>query len=436
MFRKITFLALAVLVLAAAAATPALLSYQGRAENANGPMVGNYDVTFSLYIDATGGTAVWTEGPRALLFDEGVYQATLGKTQSLSGVSFNQPMFLEIEINGQLMDERVELTSVPYAMFANVAERAELAENADYATEAGRAVKADTAAFADTAAVAGHATEANHAATADNATNADNATEADHATTADYAESIPANISIDSAFFAKGMQTEGSVKLTSEAYKDQSVSIRQELPAGGGRALGMYLDEDGEAKIQSVGWGTRGGASYALNVTASGLRNLKAYDANIDTLIADSAYINGNLEVAENIRATSDERVDQDIRVTQNYTAGGGRSVAIGLDDDGSYISTSSWGTMSGNGYRLKISNSGLSNVRADEVHLDPGANSRYTQLPVCNASNEGSLRFVTSVPGVPAHIGALALCSGSGQSVISYSWQFFRLGDYSYSND
>jgi len=228
MIKRMNWIAMAILALAitVSAAVPQLLSYQGRAENANGPMVGNYDVTFSLYSTSSGGTALWTEGPRALLFDEGVYQSNLGGIESLSGLDFSQPLFLEIEIDGQVMDERVELTSVPYAMYADKAENADYATeaghattadnatNADNATEAnhaataGTAVKADTAAYSDTAEVAGHATTADHAgsaetslhaATADKATyadsaglaghsvTADNATEADHAATADNA---------------------------------------------------------------------------------------------------------------------------------------------------------------------------------------------------------------------------------------------------------
>jgi len=135
MLKKIIALIFCVLAMTTSAAVPQLLSYQGHAENANGPMVGNYDVTFSLYSTSTGGTALWTEGPLTLNFIEGVYQATLGKTQNLSALSFDQAMYLEIEIDGQVMEERVELTSVPYAMFADVAEGAERADYAETLSE-------------------------------------------------------------------------------------------------------------------------------------------------------------------------------------------------------------------------------------------------------------------------------------------------------------
>ena len=58
-----TILALALLsiVAADAGAVPATLSFTGRLSTANGPVNGNVGMTFSLFAQATGGTAVWTE---------------------------------------------------------------------------------------------------------------------------------------------------------------------------------------------------------------------------------------------------------------------------------------------------------------------------------------------------------------------------------------
>jgi len=451
MIKRMNWIAMAILALAitVSAAVPQLLSYQGHAENANGPMVGNYDVTFSLYSASTGGTALWTEGPRALLFDEGVYQSNLGAIESLSGLDFSQSLFLEIEIDGQVMDERVELTSVPYAMYADKAENADYATeaghattadnatNADNATEAnhaataGTAVKADTAAYSDTAEVAGHATTADHAgsaetslhaATADKATYADSAGLAGHAVTADsatyadYAETIPVDINIDSAYFTTGMETDGNVKLTSDEYKKQGVYIRQALPAGGGHSFEMSMEADGQSRISSQGWGTTYGQGYGLVFTPSGLKNLKAYDADIDTLIADSAYINGDMEVADDIQATSNERKNQKIEVRQSYTAGGGRSVGIALTDDGARLSTSTWSPSGyGSGYGLELSPSGLSNVRVKEEASEP----------TCSAANEGQIIYADD-PDVVYVSKTLAVCfrySNPGGS--GYAWKY-----------
>jgi len=372
------------LAIAAFAQVPRMLAFQGYAANSDGPMDGSFEVVAKLLKVAEGGQVLWQETHADVAFDNGVYQIVLGSETTLD-LDFQSDLYLDITIDGETMTDRVKLTSVPWAMVAQFAMQAGRADSADYA---------DTAGYAS------------HAAIADNATNAD---------TAGYAETVPADLSIDSAYFATGVETDGSVRLTSSEFKQQGVYIRQQLPAGGGRSFEMSMAADGRSRISSVGWGTTNGSGYGLEFTPSGLENLKARDADIDTLIADSAYINGDLEVAENIRATSNEKKDQSIRVQQNYTAGGGRNVAIGLDDDGAYLATSTWGTTNGVGYGLEITPSGLSNVRIKET----------TTEPTCSSANEGQIIYADD-PDVLYSSKTLAVCFRySNPGGTGYAWKY-----------
>ena len=104
---------------------PQTLSYQGILTDANGNPVpdGNYNITFSFYNVATGGTALFTQGPISVSTSKGLFATILG-----TGSANNSPLpfslgdaqhwiGVKVGANPELAP-RVQLTSVPYAFTA------------------------------------------------------------------------------------------------------------------------------------------------------------------------------------------------------------------------------------------------------------------------------------------------------------------------------
>ncbi|MDE1975506.1 MAG: hypothetical protein KGI49_03300, partial [Patescibacteria group bacterium] len=83
------------------------INYQGKLMNASGSAVadGSYNVEFKLYASPSGGTPIWTEddlvsnGQGAVLKD-GLFSIMLGSTTPLTGVDFNQTLYLGVDIGG------------------------------------------------------------------------------------------------------------------------------------------------------------------------------------------------------------------------------------------------------------------------------------------------------------------------------------------------
>lgn len=94
------------------------ISIQGVLRDAKGRTVadGDYQVTFKLYMQLTGGTATFTESHPAVTTQQGLFAARLGAYQSLSSLAFNTTYYLGISIAGKAeLEPRTELTLSPYA---------------------------------------------------------------------------------------------------------------------------------------------------------------------------------------------------------------------------------------------------------------------------------------------------------------------------------
>lgn len=93
------------------------LSVQGILKKANGVAVddGTYSLTFKLYTQETGGTAVWTETQTNVEVSSGIYSATLGTVSPLN-VAFTQLYYLGVTVGTTELTPRVLLTSAPYAL--------------------------------------------------------------------------------------------------------------------------------------------------------------------------------------------------------------------------------------------------------------------------------------------------------------------------------
>jgi fibronectin-binding autotransporter adhesin len=103
-------------------------NYQGKLTNASGVAVadGTYNMEFALYTVSTAGTAIWTEtrtGANKVTVSNGLFSVMLGEVTSLSGVDFNQTLYLGVNIGGTgspswdgEMTPRKRIGSVPAAV--------------------------------------------------------------------------------------------------------------------------------------------------------------------------------------------------------------------------------------------------------------------------------------------------------------------------------
>lgn len=96
----------------------ARLGIQGILKKANGNAVddGEYSLTFRLYADSVGGTALWTETQSAVEVASGIYTTALGKVTPLN-LTFSQLYYLGVSVSGGgEMLPRIQLTTAPYAL--------------------------------------------------------------------------------------------------------------------------------------------------------------------------------------------------------------------------------------------------------------------------------------------------------------------------------
>lgn len=106
------------------AQVPPLIRYQGTLVDAqNVPLEGAHTLTFRLYPAAIGGSAVWTEAQTSVPISRGVFNVLLGQVVPLT-VAFEKEYWLSVQVDADgEMSPRQQLTSVPYAVRAAVAER-------------------------------------------------------------------------------------------------------------------------------------------------------------------------------------------------------------------------------------------------------------------------------------------------------------------------
>ncbi|MCB9216806.1 MAG: tail fiber domain-containing protein [Candidatus Kapaibacterium sp.] len=105
---------------------PEQFSYQGILVDKDGIVYpdGNYQLTFRLYEQPVGGTPLWEETFQVIL-SQGVFDAILGETLPFD-ISFDRKYWFGITLAGEVeMSPRLPLLSVPYALSALTAQRAE-----------------------------------------------------------------------------------------------------------------------------------------------------------------------------------------------------------------------------------------------------------------------------------------------------------------------
>ena len=127
----IPFLAAAFLAFVLFAFLPAFaafnpeINYQGKLTNSSGELVadGAYDMEFRLYTTATSGTPIYTEirtGGNQVNVTSGLFSVLIGDMVSLTGIDFDQPLYLGVTIGGDAeMSPRKALGAVPAAFVAD-----------------------------------------------------------------------------------------------------------------------------------------------------------------------------------------------------------------------------------------------------------------------------------------------------------------------------
>ncbi|MFT6234905.1 MAG: hypothetical protein ACJAZO_005429 [Myxococcota bacterium] len=113
----------ALLLPIAASAVPPLLDHQGRLMDSVGtPIEGSHTLTFRLYTTDVGGTAFWSE-QQTLPMSDGFFGAKIGNGLDIESLD-TAAVWIGIDVDsaGELAG-RQRLTSVPYALVADTAER-------------------------------------------------------------------------------------------------------------------------------------------------------------------------------------------------------------------------------------------------------------------------------------------------------------------------
>ena len=95
-----TLMFIVILTSSVLAQIPRTLSYQGVLTDLSGnPKAdGSYNISFSLYEQSTGGTAIWTEA-KSLALTKGLFSTSLGDlTPFADSIKFNQQYWLGITV--------------------------------------------------------------------------------------------------------------------------------------------------------------------------------------------------------------------------------------------------------------------------------------------------------------------------------------------------
>ena len=118
------------LVLASAhafATVPQTLTQQGRLLNTDGtPVTGPVRMIFNIYDSSSATTPLWTETQSNVMLDNGAFSVQLGSVTAFPSTLWSGPTrYVGVTIgNDPEMMPREEITSVPYALFADTAQNA------------------------------------------------------------------------------------------------------------------------------------------------------------------------------------------------------------------------------------------------------------------------------------------------------------------------
>jgi hypothetical protein len=116
---KFTLISLIIALSALTAEIPSMINYQGILTNDNGTVVndGNYNLSFSIYDAASGGSALWSETHSGVEVTQGLFNIMLGSVTPLD-IPFDMQYYLEIAVDGDIMTDRIAFSSTAYSLNA------------------------------------------------------------------------------------------------------------------------------------------------------------------------------------------------------------------------------------------------------------------------------------------------------------------------------
>ncbi len=98
---------------------PNTMNVEGKITNStNGNLNGTYNITFKIYDAATSGNLLWWENHNETHVNNGVFSAILGTIKTLN-LTWAEPYYLELEVEGETMSPRINLSSSPYSKSAD-----------------------------------------------------------------------------------------------------------------------------------------------------------------------------------------------------------------------------------------------------------------------------------------------------------------------------
>ncbi|MEO0053867.1 MAG: hypothetical protein ABIK22_06935, partial [candidate division WOR-3 bacterium] len=112
---------------------PRMLSYQGRLTDSLGNPVpdGNYQLTFRLYTQETGGTPFWNE-VQTVSVRNGIFSVLLGSVTPISSIPDAGTVYLSLQVGtGSELTPRLRIVSAAYAFLTERAANADLLQGKD-----------------------------------------------------------------------------------------------------------------------------------------------------------------------------------------------------------------------------------------------------------------------------------------------------------------
>ncbi len=101
---------------------PSLINYQGKLTSSVGIGVTSTEpVTFRIYDTETGGASLWSETHPAVTIEKGLFAVELGSISPLT-LGFDTQYWLEIEIDGDILSPRQNISAEAYAIRAAIAD--------------------------------------------------------------------------------------------------------------------------------------------------------------------------------------------------------------------------------------------------------------------------------------------------------------------------
>ncbi|MEO0071652.1 MAG: hypothetical protein ABIK39_06180, partial [candidate division WOR-3 bacterium] len=116
-----------------AIAIPRMLSYQGKLTDSLGNPVpdGNYQLTFRLYTEETGGSPFWTE-EQTITVRNGLFSALLGAVTPIGSVPDAGVLYLSLQVGtGSELTPRLRIVSAAYAFLTERAANSDLLQGKD-----------------------------------------------------------------------------------------------------------------------------------------------------------------------------------------------------------------------------------------------------------------------------------------------------------------